>query len=89
MIGIHVLDDFRGGVQQGIGAGAFIVLGGNPPHNAETADEVHSRDFQPVIREVGEVLPELCVLVAREVKPANLRGGDLGEPANGADGPPA
>jgi hypothetical protein len=30
VIGIHVLDDSRGGVHQGIGAGARVVLGGDP-----------------------------------------------------------
>ena len=66
----------------GSGRALPIVLGGDPPHDAEAADEVYARDLQPVVRKVGEVLPELRIFVPREVKLANLRGRRLDRGSN-------
>jgi len=43
-----------------VGAGTSVVVVGDPRHDAEATDEVHARSFQPVVREVDEVLSELC-----------------------------
>src|SRR5471030_294680 len=58
MIGIHVPDDFLRRFGQGIGPGAGVFLGRDPPHYTEAADEVDTRHIKPVIREVGILLPD-------------------------------
>ena len=79
---------------QRIGPGAGVFLSRHPPHHAETADEVNARHLQPVIGEVGVLLPIPGVLVARKIQVASLlrrhfRGsahqGDSGSPQGSPD----
>ena len=77
MIGVHVLDDSRRGVRQWIRPAVSIIFRRDPSHYAETADEIHSRNFEAVVREIGVILPEFRILIVRQVEIAYLFRGRL------------
>jgi hypothetical protein len=57
VVGVHVLDDSGGAVEQRIGLGREVVVSRHPSHHAEAADEVDVGDVEAEEREVGEVDP--------------------------------
>ena len=62
--------------------GDSIVFGGDPTHDAEASNEVHSLDLQPIVGKIGVLLPKLRILVPREIQVPNLRSGHFGRRSN-------
>jgi len=69
---VHVADDPRSGFSQGIGLRISVVLCRNPPHHTEAADEMDTSHLQAVVGEIGVILPELRVLVERQIQLPDL-----------------
>ena len=72
VIRIHVAHDFLRNFRKGIRPGIGIIVGGDPSHDAEAADEVDVRHLEPVIGEVGVLLPIPGVLMPRKIQLANF-----------------
>ena len=75
MIRIHVPDDSGSRLGQRIRLGAGVLLRLDPPHHAEAADEINGGHFQPLIGEVGVLLPVFRILIAGKVQVADFRRG--------------
>src|SRR5579862_182735 len=72
VIDVHVLDDSRGSVGQGIGLSVDVIRSRDPAHDAEAADVVNVDSVHPVEREIVKVDPVLAVLVAVEIELARV-----------------
>jgi len=63
---IHVLDDARRRLASGFGLGLQVVLGGDPAHHAESADEIGSAISMRLERKSSKVHPIPRVLMPRQ-----------------------